>query len=118
MAVRGSALGKDGDRVFFLYGFTDNVDLTTNLHSLGPRDENRLIDPAQPSNDWPTGDAILRYKSAAGYPGYHGNIKPAYMIGNIENILLQTITLGLDHCAAIGCHQPKEEPRPWRGQAE
>ena len=93
--IRSCSFRKQGHRPVFGNCRAKFGNLVGDILLVCTVDKYRPVELRQPANDRPTAYAILRDKSRAGDSGYDRNIMPRQMIGDIENILAERLSIHL-----------------------
>ncbi len=88
------AFGKDGHGLVARHGGAQIINLIADAGAVFAVDEDGVVDLAQPANQRPAFDAIIRHESAARDARHYGNIDPAMMVCRIEHFIAYAGTSG------------------------
>ncbi len=109
------AFGEDGDRLAGGKCCAEFGDLFSDTSALGAGDEDRIVELCQPADNGPVLDLVLCDKGCAGEGGEDGNVDPADMIGDIEDIVDQRAAFAGDADTEDARRGGEEAAGPWRG---
>lgn len=115
-AIGGCAFGEDGHGLAGGKRCAELGDLFSHTAALGSGDENGVVEPGQPADEGPVSDLILCDECRAGEAGEDGNVDPADMIGDIEDIVDERAAFAGDAHAEDARCGSEETTRPRRGR--
>ena len=106
------AFGKDRDRLGTRHGGAEIIDLTANTRPIFAVDEDRVVNPAEPTNKRPALNAVIGYESAASDTRHDRYIDPAMVVGRVKNIGPQASARRCGRDATGPTNRQKEQAWP------